>query len=271
MKGRVFASADWHGCGKVAKKVLNYLKPEDKLYFLGDAIDRGPNSLELFDLLYERPNTVFLRGNHEDMMYNALITEIKNFDEYPFPGYIDYQSLEAIQWFSNGGINTITDKEGKRIDFNKLKSYLPKIRNLSCIAEIYDSPEGHSVILEHAGYTPCIPSHRRHDPLWDRDHFNDPWNVFLEEDDFIENTYMVHGHTPVQYLKYEYGYRNQPKLTSKDFENKRCWFENGICDKPEIIRYCEGHKFDIDLCTISSKRIALLDLDTFETIYFDED
>ena len=41
--------------------------------------------------------------------------------------------------------------------------------------------------------------------------------------------------------------------------------------KPEIIRYCSGHKFDVDMCTIASDRISLLDLDTFEVIYFDTD
>ena len=38
---KVYASSDWHGCGYQANKILNYLQPEDKLYFLGDATDRG--------------------------------------------------------------------------------------------------------------------------------------------------------------------------------------------------------------------------------------
>ena len=42
------------------------------------------------------------------------------------------------------------------------------------------------------------------------------------------------------------------------------------CPKPEVIRYCDGHKFDIDMCTIASERIALIDLDTFEIKYFDK-
>ena len=35
-----------------------------------------------------------------------------------------------------------------------------------------------------------------------------------------------------------------------------------------IIPYCEGHKIDIDLGCFVSRQIALLDLDTFEPIYF---
>ena len=55
-------------------------------------------------------------------------------------------------------------------------------------------------------------------------------------------------------------------------EIKRQWFENGIVDwKPTIVRYCDGHKFDIDMGTIASDRIALLDLDTFEEYYFDKE
>ena len=81
--------------------------------------------------------------------------------------------------------------------------------------------------------------------------------------------YLVHGHTPVQYLKFDYGYNGQEPLSKEDLKFKRTWDLNAIY-KPEVIRYCDGHKFDIDMCTIVSGRIALLDLDTFEVIYFDE-
>ena len=40
----------------------------------------------------------------------------------------------------------------------------------------YTSPAGHTVIMEHAGYTPFGMPRRSHDPLWDRDHFYDSWD-----------------------------------------------------------------------------------------------
>ena len=60
-------------------------------------------------------------------------------------------------------------------------------------------------------------------------------------------------------------------FTKEEFADKNAWMCGDFlsCNKPNIIRYCDGHKFDIDMCTVVSGRIALLDLDTFEEIYID--
>ena len=42
----------------------------------------------------------------------------------------------------------------------------------------------------------------------------------------------------------------------------------GVYSDNEIRFYCDGHKIDIDIGCFASKQIALLDLDTFEPIYF---
>ena len=39
----------------------------------------------------------------------------------------------------------------------------------------------------------------------------------------------------------------------------------------EICRYCGGHKINIDLGSFKTHRACLLNLDTFEPIYFDEE
>ncbi|MBR6790843.1 MAG: metallophosphoesterase [Oscillospiraceae bacterium] len=44
----------------------------DTLYLLGDAIDRGDHSLEVLRLVMETPNIVMLRGNHEQMLLDAM-------------------------------------------------------------------------------------------------------------------------------------------------------------------------------------------------------
>lgn len=248
--GRVFASSDWHGCGKVANKVLEFLNPEDTLFFLGDAIDRGPDGVAILDVLLHRQNTFFLKGNHEEFLEHCPTHS------------------PDIMWMVNGGHDTYNELSQ---DEEKFLRYQQVIKNLPTEL-IYESSCGHRVILEHAGYTPFNISNNRHDPLWDRRHFIESWIPFYK-DSFpeAENTYLVHGHTPVQYLKYEYGYIDQPSFAAKDFNDKRLWLKNELCEKPEIIRYCDGHKFDIDMCTILSKRIALLNLNTFEVLYFDEE
>src|SRR5699024_4744817 len=65
----------------------------DRLFvFIGDYIDRGPASKEVVDLLIDfqkEANCIFLRGNHEQMMLDALSGGDKNL------------------WLMNGGRTTI--------------------------------------------------------------------------------------------------------------------------------------------------------------------
>lgn len=266
-KDRVFVSGDWHGCGKVAKQVLDWLKPEDTLYFLGDAIDRAPDGLTIFDELIARPNTIFLKGNHEAMMAQAIPYIAKDLDEndcfWDLDGY--------YHWFANGGRETAKSfpdmSRARMFKYKKIIDEMP-------VRARYNSPNGHTVIIEHAGYTPfSILNHRKHDPLWDREHFYDSWNNGWEyqPESEIGTTYLVHGHTPVQYLRFDYGYNEMTPLTKEEVKHKRNWSDCRGLIIPEVIRYCEGHKFCVDMCTIVSRRIALLNLDTFEVIYFDEE
>lgn len=266
--GRVFASSDWHGTGYLADKVFKFLKPDDTLYFLGDSTDRNPDGVKIFQTLITRPNTFYIKGNHDQMMANAIPFVWAEIEDINYYGGHQY-SL----WYQNGGDKTAQDfwKMTKK-EVYAIKNAIDKMPT-----ELrYISPAGHTVIMEHAGYTPFDIPHRSHDPLWDREHFHDIWVSGSGASEIAKDTYLVHGHTPVQYLKYEYGYNGEQPLTEKDFIAKRQFLEDIILDgeeiiKPTILRYCDGHKFCIDLCTIVSNRIALLDLDTFEAIYFDAD
>ena len=255
--GKVYASGDWHGCLVPAQKVLDFLQPDDKLYFLGDAIDRGDHGYQIMTKLLNDSRVVYIRGNHEQMMLEAVEDMIKyGIEEFQF-------SCMNDNWIEvNGGIKTLEDMNwGKGID---LPFLYKKIQLMPFLCH-YTSKSGNGIILEHAGYTPDNLGevlHLNHDPVWDRSHFYDNWTG-------TENMYLVHGHTPVQYLKFNYGYNGQEPFTQEDLKFKRTWDLNSTY-KPEVIRYCDGHKFDIDMCTIVSGRIALLDLDTFEVIYFDE-
>jgi len=79
---RAFAVGDIHGCHAELSALLNFLKseqgasPEDHFIFIGDYIDRGPQSREVIETLLQFkaafPKTSFLRGNHEDMLMGFL-------------------------------------------------------------------------------------------------------------------------------------------------------------------------------------------------------
>ena len=105
--------------------------------------------------------------------------------------------------------------------------------------------------------------------VYSADIFDELKENFLYKDEKFINTYLVHGHTPVQYLKFKYGYKTMEPITKEERLHKHDWWKDKENTNPKIIRYCNGHKFCVDLCTIVSNRIGLLDLDTFEEIYFD--
>ena len=108
----IFAIGDIHGQLDKLKWLLYRLEKsgmqaEDTLVFLGDYVDRGPKSASVLDLLIElkahRPNTVFLRGNHEQMMLDAR----QHFD----PAFDSDNSCNncelGIYWFGGGGTATV--------------------------------------------------------------------------------------------------------------------------------------------------------------------
>ena len=73
---RTLAIGDIHGCLTALDTLLGFVQPtpSDQLIFLGDYVDRGPDSKGVLDRLIELQRTgrvVCLRGNHEIMMLGA--------------------------------------------------------------------------------------------------------------------------------------------------------------------------------------------------------
>lgn len=73
----LYAVGDIHGEREMLDELLQLLplRPEDRLVFLGDYVDRGPDAYgvveRLLALRQERP-CVFLLGNHESMLLDFL-------------------------------------------------------------------------------------------------------------------------------------------------------------------------------------------------------
>ena len=69
---RALVIGDVHGCLEELHELLALLDPSpgDRLFFLGDLVDRGPDSLGVVrlvrDLIHQHPGSVALCGNHED-------------------------------------------------------------------------------------------------------------------------------------------------------------------------------------------------------------
>ena len=76
--GRLIAIGDIHGRHSRLQKLLELICPaaDDTLVFLGDYIDRGPDSFKVVEAVIELkkkfPGTVTLRGNHETFIIATL-------------------------------------------------------------------------------------------------------------------------------------------------------------------------------------------------------
>jgi predicted phosphodiesterase len=229
----VYAVSDLHGELDLLLKIKEFLNPEDTVYCLGDCGDRGPWPWEVIKMVYEDPQFIYLKGNHEDMLIDSMkefITCGASFSEF---------YLLA----SNGGSETFQEWKHEK---NK-EEWIKKLENLPVI-EKYINKDNQEIILTHSGFTPREGMiHRDEDYIWNRHHFYNEW-------DFINfpNTIIVHGHTPLPYL-YEY---IDPRKEEIPF--KAAW-------------YCSNHKVDIDLGSFFTGATVLLNLDTFEEILFRTD
>ena len=82
--------ADIHGCHRTLRALLDKVGPNagDTLYFLGDYIDRGPDSGAVLDILLELQlvcKVHLLRGNHEAnfmAMFQECLDDVELFKRY---------------------------------------------------------------------------------------------------------------------------------------------------------------------------------------------
>lgn len=98
MSDRLFAIGDVHGCPGELEALLSGLPiaPGDTICFVGDYIDRGPDSKGVIDVLLaarrrEDVRWVFLRGNHEDMCL----------------AYLGRGGHWGDAWMANGGVAAV--------------------------------------------------------------------------------------------------------------------------------------------------------------------
>lgn len=102
----IYAIGDIHGEIDLLNQALAVLRErvrsKDRVVFLGDYVDRGPDSKGCIDQLIqfreEYPSTIFLRGNHDQFMLSSFDEEVRRVD-----GEYCEVSGETMLWLQNGG------------------------------------------------------------------------------------------------------------------------------------------------------------------------
>ena len=244
-KGRVFACADLHGRLDLYQKIKEFLQPEDTVYFLGDACDRGSWSWETVKAIAQDPQFIYLFGNHEDMMVNSLAPLYLDSDHYDHEAY--------YMWMNNGG--GITEQQiSEDINPGVLIRHIAK----RPIMKTYQNKNGKIIYLSHAGFTPAAKMPSKRDMIWDRYHIMEGWPE--EYDDVI----VVHGHTPIPLMaRYEpWGFIDKEDEYAIYSGNKNAKVKGAVW-------YADGHKVNIDCGAVWTGKTVLLDLDTFEQHIFE--
>ena len=198
--GRVFAVSDLHGMYDLWTQIKNFLQPDDTLYVLGDCADRGERGWDIIKEVYEHPQTIYIKGNHEDMLLKAM----KEYNRYGRPGG------ECRLLRQNGGDVTLYDWSCENQE-DRQKWY-GRLRDLPLQLD-YINKNGHTIRLSHAGFTPGTRVSDE-DLLWDREHF-------LQFDNFQD--IVVHGHTPVHYLAQDLRIqidKDKPEVIYYNFDHK---------------------------------------------------
>jgi serine/threonine protein phosphatase 1 len=105
-QGKDYVVGDIHGMYETLLTVLTELKFDgrvDRLFSVGDLVDRGPDSQKCAELIYESWFYA-VRGNHEQMMIDALVKDDQN---------------SAALWAWNGGqwgiYGTPDEQNGRRL------------------------------------------------------------------------------------------------------------------------------------------------------------
>ncbi len=176
--GKCFAVGDIHGCLDKLEKLIAEIDPDarkDTLIFLGDYIDRGPDSRGVVDFVLDLQKTcsrvVCLIGNHEKMLLD-YIRDHGNRDLYFLNG-----GRATLKSYGLGADEPVREEDFPEAHLRFFKALLP-----------YYETGNH--IFVHAGLRPGVPLEKqdREDLIWIRGDF-----IFGSPE--FEKT-VVFGHTP---------------------------------------------------------------------------
>ncbi|MCC3303867.1 metallophosphoesterase family protein [Sneathiella sp. HT1-7] len=191
---RAYVIGDIHGRKDLLSSLLERIAADQAqrkemaahLIFLGDYVDRGPDSSGVLDMLIELKksdmNVITLKGNHESAMTSFL-----------------QGPMRGKRWLHYGGDATLRSygidlplaamtEEKIREAGKKLKKNLPD-SHLQFISSLEASYMMGDYLFVHAGIEPdrALDDQKEHDLLWIRDEFLEHTGLF--------DKVIVHGHS----------------------------------------------------------------------------
>lgn len=236
---RVYAVGDIHGRLDLLDALLAQIESDDAgrptaesiLIFLGDLIDRGPDSAgvvqRLMDLARHADSVRFLLGNHEEVFLKAL-----SGDQKALPFFVRIGGKPTILSYG------VSEQEYRQSDFPALLE-LMRARVPAAHIEFLSAFEDMIILGDyafvHAGIRPGVQLADQSPPAlrWIREEF-------LDHDEALEKI-IVHGHTirdeveeRICRIGIDTGAYASGKLTAMGFEGTERWIlQTNATPEPE--------------------------------------
>lgn len=230
-----YVVSDLHGypLERVQHKLLDIgFSDADKLYVLGDCIDRGTDGLKIIKWIMSKTNICLLMGNHESML-------IKNRDLFEGDRIPSASELTGTKrnnysvWVSNGGYATMDAMQ--QFTHSQTKYILDYIEKSPLYKEVEVGDKKY--ILCHSGLgefdvSKELSEYSEYDLLWNRPLFGTRY--------YEDGRVVVFGHTPTVYFGAEH--KGKPIFTDT-------WIDidvgAGLGLQPLILRLDDMKKFYI--------------------------
>lgn len=199
-RGYTYVISDVHGCFDqfVHVLALSGFAANDRLFVLGDAIDRGPKSVDMIKWLLHAPsNVTYMLGNHELMM----LEDIRDPASTTVPPQIS-------NWGYNGG-DTTGRQMMEGLSFDERLDYFDLCRTLSpaAVVKYRDANNGgfltesylihagcfldEELITKVSGIADLVSRQSLTDLVWERDTWlGSGWKPPIP---------VIFGHTPVHF------------------------------------------------------------------------
>ena len=194
----LYAIGDIHGQLAKLQEVLAWIGadggPDARVVFLGDYVDRGPDSAGVLDLLCDAQdagrNWVILKGNH-DRLFEWFMEDPPRHDPHLLVGYHWlHPALGGVETLASYGV-TFEERTRLQVVRAMAGGAVPQ-RHVDLMRQMPLYHEEAGYLFVHAGIRPGVPLAEQTDEdlVWIRQEFHQatdphPWVI-------------VHGHTPVE-------------------------------------------------------------------------
>ena len=237
---RAYAIGDIHGRLDLLERLLARIESDvaarpprrNFIIFLGDLVDRGPESAQVVERLlhYRPPNArpIFLAGNHEEVMLRMLAGETGI-----MPSWLKFGGLECARSYGIDPASLQRMDEGAALQL--LAAKVPRAHR-DFLDSFADTFRFGDYLFVHAGIRPgiAVEEQDRHDLRWIRD----PFLSDAKDHGFI----VVHGHTIVEKVEerpnriaIDTGAYHSGVLTALAIEDDRRWYLTSDEVQPEAL------------------------------------